>query len=121
MMVREAWGASVIEVTKSRTRLSTEGLPGGSYSKESACNARDLDSVPGLGRSPGEGHGDSLIGMEYWNEILATPVFLPGEVHGQRSLAGHSPWGRKKSDMTEQLVLSGIAWLVSAGMVCYPG
>ena len=30
-----------------------------------------------------------------------TPVFLPGESHGQRSLAGYSPWGRKKSDATE--------------------
>ena len=79
MMVREAWGASVIEVTKSRTRLSTEGLPGGSYSKESACNARDLDSVPGLGRSPGEGHGDSLIGMEYWNGIQGLILLKTGE------------------------------------------
>ena len=32
-----------------------------------------------------------------------TPVFLPGEFHGQRSLVGYSPWGRKESDMTEQL------------------
>ena len=32
-----------------------------------------------------------------------TPVFLPGESHGQRSLAGYSPWGRRESDMTEQL------------------
>ena len=30
-----------------------------------------------------------------------TPVFLPGEVHGQRSLVGHSPWGRTESDTTE--------------------
>ena len=29
------------------------------------------------------------------------PVFLPGEFHGQRSLAGYSPWGHKESDMTE--------------------
>ena len=29
-----------------------------------------------------------------------TPVFLPGESHGQRSLAGYSPWGRKETDMT---------------------
>ena len=29
------------------------------------------------------------------------PVFLPGESHGQRSLAGYSPWGHKESDMTE--------------------
>ena len=30
-----------------------------------------------------------------------TPVLLPGESHGQRSLVGYSPWGRKESDMTE--------------------
>ena len=30
-----------------------------------------------------------------------TPVFLPGKFHGQRSLAGYSPWGLEKSDMTE--------------------
>ena len=32
-----------------------------------------------------------------------TPVFLPGESDGQRSLAGYSPWGRKQLDTTEQL------------------
>ena len=32
-----------------------------------------------------------------------TPVFLPAEPHGQRSLAGYSPWGRKESGMTERL------------------
>ena len=32
---------------------------------------------------------------------LPTPVFLPGESHGQRSLVGYSPWGHKESDMTE--------------------
>ena len=37
-----------------------EGFPGGSDSKESACNAGDLSSIPGLGRSPGEGHGNPL-------------------------------------------------------------
>jgi len=30
-----------------------------------------------------------------------TPVFSPGESHGQRTLAGYRPWGRKESDMTE--------------------
>ena len=34
-------------------------------------------------------------------EWLPTPVFLPGEFHGQRSLAGYSPWGRKVLDTTE--------------------
>ena len=33
------------------------------------------------------------------------PVFLPGEFHGQRNLAGYSPWGCKELDMTEQLSL----------------
>ena len=34
---------------------------------------------------------------------LPTPVFLPGESHGQRSLVGHSPQGHKESDTTERL------------------
>ena len=36
------------------------GFPGGSNSKESACNAGDPGSIPGLGRSPGEGNGNTL-------------------------------------------------------------
>ena len=35
-----------------------------------------------------------------------TPVILPGKLHGQRNLAGYSPWGCKESDMTEQLSLT---------------
>ena len=61
--------------------------------KESACNAgdvRDEGSIPGLGRSPGR----------KWQP---TPVFLPGESHGQRCLVGYSPWGHKESDTAEQL------------------
>ena len=36
-------------------------------------------------------------------EEQPTPVFLPGESHGRRSLVGYSPWGRKESDTTERL------------------
>ena len=43
------------------------------------------------------------LGWEYSPGMATTPVFLPGESHGQRSLAGYSPWGRKESDMTYQL------------------
>ena len=32
--------------------------------------------------------------------MATTPVFLPGEFHGQRSLAGYGPWGRQESDTT---------------------
>ena len=58
-------------------------IPGGSDSKESACNAGDLGLIPGSGRIPAEGNGNP------------TPVFLPGEYHGQRSQAGYSPWGHR--------------------------
>ena len=54
-------------------------FPGGSDGKESACSVGDLGSVPGLGRSPGEGHGNPL---QY--SCLENP-------HGQKSLVGYSP------------------------------
>ena len=46
-----------------------------------------------------------------WNipwkrELQPTPVFLPGKFHGQRSLAGYSPWGGKEGHTTEWLTLS---------------
>ena len=67
------------------------GFPGGSGSKESACNVGDLGSIPGMGRSPGGRHGYPL---QY--SCLENP-------HEQRSLAGYSPWGHKESEMIEQL------------------
>ena len=59
-------------------------FPDSSDGKESACYAGDAGSVPELGRK--------------WQP---TSVLLLGELHGQRSLAGYSPWGGKDSDMTE--------------------
>ena len=45
---------------------------------------------------------DPWVGQISWSrEWQPTPVFLPGEFHGQRRLAGYSPWGRKESDTTE--------------------
>ena len=46
----------------------------------------------------------SILGFEknpWGRKWQPTPVFLPGESHGQRSLAGYSPWGHKESDTTE--------------------
>ena len=52
-----------------------------------------------------ETHIQSL-GKVLWRRAWQpTPVFLPGKFHGQRSLAGYSPWGRKKLDTTERLHL----------------
>ena len=58
-------------------------FPGDSDGKESACNGGDPDSIPGLGRPPGGGHGNPL------------QYSCPENAHGQRSLEGHSPWGRR--------------------------
>ena len=45
---------------------------------------------------------DPWVGKIPWRrKWQPTPVFLPGESHGWRSLVGYSPWGRKESDMTE--------------------
>ena len=55
------------------------GFPGDSVGKQSACHAGDLGLIPGLGRSPGEGHGNPV---QY--SCLENP-------HGQRSLEGYSP------------------------------
>jgi len=50
---------------------------------------------------------DPWVRKNPWRrEWLLTPVFLPKESHGQRSLAGYSPWGREQLDTTEQLTLS---------------
>ena len=47
---------------------------------------------------------DLWVGKIPWRRAWQpTPVFLPGESHGQRSLAGYSPRGRKELDMTERL------------------
>ena len=68
-------------------------FPDGSDVEESACNAEELDSVPGWGRSP------------QGTEWQSTPVFLPGESHGQRSLAAYGPCGCKELDTTKRLTL----------------
>ena len=111
------------------------GFPGSSAGKESACNGGDPSSIPGSGRSPGEGIGYPLhyswvsmvaqmvknpLGMrETWIRSLGWEdaaleegmanhsVFLPGEFHEQRSLAGCSPWSHKELDTTKQRSTQG--------------
>ena len=66
------------------------GFPDVSDGKESACNAEDLHSTPGSGRSPGEGNGNPLQYSCLDNSM-------------DRGLAGYSPWGHKEFNTTEQL------------------
>ena len=63
------------------------GFPGCSDDKESACKAPGLD--PWVGEIP------------WRRECQPTPIFLPGEFHGQRNLVGYIPWGCKESDATD--------------------
>ena len=106
------------------------GFPHSSVGKESTCSAGGPGLIPGSGRSTGEGIGyplqytwASLVAQlvknlptmwETWvrslgwehpleKERLPTPVFWPGEFHGQ-----YSPWDHKELDRTEQLSLSGV-------------
>ena len=67
------------------------GFPSGSVVKNlpvNAGDAEDLDSIPGLGRAPGEGNGNPLQYSCLENSM-------------DRSLSGYSPWGHKESVMTE--------------------
>ena len=66
-------------------------LPRWHGGKESTCQCRRLEFDPWVRKIP-------------WNrKWQPTPVFLPGKLHGQRSLAGYSPWGCRESDTTDQL------------------
>ena len=69
------------------------GFPGSSETKASAWNAGDLGSIPGSGRSPGEGNGKWKI--PWRRKWQSTPVLLPGESHGGKSLVGYSPYSQR--------------------------
>ena len=77
--------------------VSSVGFPGGSVVKNPSASAggpREASSILGLGRSPGEGNGN-------------TPEFLPGKSHGQRSLVGYNPWGRKELNTAKHIHTQG--------------
>ena len=87
------WASSLsFQRIKSGIR-KTMGCPGDLDSKESACQCRRPGFDPWVGKLP------------WRREWLPIPVFLPGESHGQKSLAGYSSRGHKESDMTEQPTL----------------
>ena len=83
------WGCRESDTTEVTEHTAALGSPDSSAGKESTCNAGNPSQIPGLGRSPGGGHGNPL---QY--SCLENP-------HGQRSLVGYSPWGCKELDTTE--------------------
>ena len=74
---------------KWRNFSGEEDFPGGARGKEFLCNVGNLGSIPGLGRSPGEGNGNPLQYSGLENSM------------DRGILAGYSPWGCKESDTTE--------------------
>ena len=74
---------------KAQNYVTLWEVPGGSDGKEPACNTGDPGLISGLGRPLEKG-------------MALTPVFLPGEFHGQGSLVSYSPWGYKESRRTER-------------------
>ena len=83
------------------------GFPGGAVVKSPAGNAGDVGSIPGSGRSPGEGNGSPL------------QYPCPENPHGWRSLVGYSPWGCKESDMTERLHFTFLSVLYNTFLKLY--
>ena len=73
--------------------VTEQGFPGGSDSKESNCSVGRPGFSPCIGKIP------------WRREWLPTSVYCPREFHGQRSLAGYSPWGHKELDMTKPFSL----------------
>ena len=71
-------------------------FPGGSDGKASVCNVGDPGLIPGSGRPPGEGNDNPV------------QYSCLGKSHGQKSLAGYSPQGRKASHTTERLTLNRV-------------
>ena len=129
-------GRSLLTWIHFPANAATLGFHDSSAGKESACNAGDPSLISGTGRSTGEEIGYPLqyswaslvaqlvrnlpvmqetciwswVGKIPWRrERLPTPVFCPGEFHGQGIQVGYSPWGHKESDMTKKLTLQSMS------------
>ena len=82
--------------------------------KNSLANARDIrdvGSIPGSRRSPGGANGNPLQ-YSWRRKWQLTPVFLLGESHEQRSLAGYIPWGHKNQTQPSDIAHSSLAWKI---------
>ena len=90
------WGRTESDMTEVNLQQQQHAVwgdfPGGTRSKEPSCQCKRHEWCS----------LNTCVGKIPWSRAWQpTPIFLPGESHGQGSLAGYSPWGLKESDMTE--------------------
>ena len=71
---------------------------------KSACNAGEQGTIPELARSPEQ------------ENCIPTPIFLPGESHGQRSLVSSRSWGCKELDTIERLTVTDLTSEKATGL-----
>ena len=90
-------------------KLKQRGFPGDSAEKECTCQFRRRGFNPWIGKIPWR---------KKWQPTL---VFLPGKAHGQRNLAGYSPWGCKRVWVTKQVQTIDHKIRVQAIKVLSPG
>ena len=90
-------------------RIECQGLPRCASSKEPACQCR---------RHKRQGFDPQVRKIPWRRAWQPTPVFLPGESHGQRSLVGYSPWGHKDPDNLAHSTLLSRVMLLALPYIC---
>ena len=98
------WTTSAVLLRRKKLYLNRGmGFPGGSVVKTLPASSGDTGSIPDLKIPPGEGNGNHSS-------------FLPGKLHGQRSLAGCSPWGCRHNLSSEQ---QHVEWYIEVSIYLY--
>ena len=91
---RAMWEAHILRYNMRNLSFWDLDFPGGNSGKEPSCQWRSLNR---------QGFYPWARKIPWRRKWQPTPVFLPGKVHGQRSLVGYSPWGHKEPDMPDAI------------------
>ena len=89
--------------------IKYQGFPGCAVVKNPPLNAGDTGTMSAFRKIPRS---------RKWQP---TSVFLPGKLHGQRSLGGYSPWGHKVSDLTDNYACAHVKQIASGNLLFNTG